>query len=95
MKLLRDFGRGIYYTAVGIAIVAFLGSALAIANYAVTVGSGTNFGSIIVSSVHYAQQLICDQTTVVQCVGVNASNQMAIQAPPSLPTQPLAQPLVS
>ena len=66
-------------------IVVGLGVAAIAANYTATQGQGTTFGSIVVSAVNYAQQLICDQTTPSQCAGVNSSNQLAIQAPPSLP----------
>jgi hypothetical protein len=83
--ILRDIGRGFYNLFIAITIVAFLGGTLALANYAVTQGSGTNFGSVVVSSVHYAQQLLCDLTTPSQCAAVNSSGQIAIQAPPTLP----------
>ena len=84
-KIIHDIGRGFYNLFIAIVIVAFLGSAIAVANYAVTQGSGTNFGSVVISSVHYAQQLICDLTTPSQCAAVNSSGQLAIQAPPTLP----------
>jgi hypothetical protein len=44
----------------------------ALANYAVTVGSGTNFGSVVVGGVHYAQQFLCDKGTPAQCAAVSA-----------------------
>ncbi len=55
------------------ALIAIQPGAIALADYAMTVGAGTNFGSIIVGGVHYAQGLVCDQTTVVRCVGVDAA----------------------
>ena len=61
--------RALRLTYVG--LVLFLPAA-AIANYAVTQGSGTNFGSVVVSAVHYAQQLLCDPTTPGQCAAVSA-----------------------
>lgn len=64
--------RRIFLAAV--AIVS-LGIAVAYGNYTATQGTGTTFGSIVVSTVNYAQQLICDQTTVVQCLGINSSNE--------------------
>ena len=77
-KIIRDIGRGFYNLFIAIAIVAFLGSAIAVANYTVTQGSGTTFGSIVVSLVHYAQQLLCDPTTPSQCAAVNSSGQVSI-----------------
>ncbi len=55
------------------ALIAMQPGAIALADYAMTLGVGTNFGSIIVGGVHYAQGLVCDQTTVVRCVGVDAA----------------------
>lgn len=55
------------------------------ANYLVTQGTGTSFGSLVIGGVNYAQQAICDPTTPSQCVAVNSSSQIAIQAPPTLP----------
>ena len=79
-NIIRDIGRGLYSACVAIAVVAFLGSAVAIANYAVTQGSGTNFGSVVVSSVHYAQQLICDLTTPSQCAAVDSSGNLSVKS---------------
>lgn len=77
-----------------VALVGIAGITAAVANYAMTQGAGTNFGSVIVGGVHYAQQLICDVTTPSQCGAVTASGEQkvldsqvlaAIQAP--IPTQ--------
>jgi hypothetical protein len=69
-----------------IALALLLGIAPASAqNYAATAGSGLTFGAKSVSAVLYPQVVFCDPTTPTQCVGVNASGQMAIQAPPTLP----------
>jgi hypothetical protein len=78
--ILRDIGRGVYNLFIAITIVAFLGGTLALANYAVTQGSGTNFGSVVISSVHYAQQLLCDLTTPSQCAAVDSSGNLSVKS---------------
>lgn len=62
-----------------LALVALLGlcGAVALGNYTMTQGAGTNFGSIVVSTVHYAQQLLCDPTTPANCSAVKAGNTAA------------------
>lgn len=57
-----------------VALVGIAGISVALANYAVTLGAGTNFGSIVVSTVHYAQQLICDPVTPANCASVKTAN---------------------
>ncbi|WP_339485088.1 hypothetical protein, partial [Pseudomonas proteolytica] len=68
-----------------VALVGIAGITAAVANYAMTQGAGTNFGSVIVGGVHYAQQLICDVTTPSQCGAVTASGEQKV-----LDTQVLA-----
>ena len=72
--VLRYFGRGLRNGLVSIGALAFAGGVLALANYTATQGSGTTFGSIIVSAVHYAQQLVCDPVTPSNCAAVKAAN---------------------
>lgn len=61
-----------------VALVGVTGISIGVANYSMTQGSGTDFGSAVVSSVHYAKQLICDLTTpATQCATVKAGNTMA------------------
>ncbi len=55
-----------------VALVGISTLAAVAANYAVTVGSGTTFGSVVVGGVNYAQQFICDLTTPAQCASVNS-----------------------
>lgn len=62
-----------------LAILVFASSAYA-DNYAVTLGSGKTFGSKTVTSVDYAQQLLCDVTTPSQCVAVNSSGVLSVGA---------------
>lgn len=71
-----------------VALIGICGVTAVLANYAVTLGSGTNFGSVVVSSVHYAQQFICDLTTPAQCASVSAAG--AIKVDGSAATQPVS-----
>lgn len=50
----------------------------AMANYAATVGAGTNFGSVIIGGVHFASQLLCDMTTANQCASVSAGGSLSV-----------------
>lgn len=43
-----------------VALVGITGVSLGIANYTVTQGTGTDFGSRVNGGIHYAQQLLCD-----------------------------------
>src|SRR6266403_2036985 len=58
------------------------------ANYTATQGSGTTFGSVVVSAVNYAQQLVCDVTTPSQCAAVSADG--AVKTDASATTQPVS-----
>jgi len=60
-----------------VALVGVCGVVAALANYTMTQGSGTNFGSIVVSTVHYVQMLVCDPTTPANCGSVKAGNAAA------------------
>lgn len=72
-----------------VALVGITGISLAIANYTMTQGAGTTFGSIVVGgTVHYAQQLICDYVTPSQCVNVSAAGRMSVDG--SGVTQPIS-----
>lgn len=57
-----------------VALVGIAGVTAAVANYTMTQGAGTNFGSIVVSTVHYAQMLVCDSVTPSNCGKVQAGN---------------------
>ena len=62
-----------------LAIALLLGASPAFAqNYQATQGSGTTFGSKLVSSVNYPMIVFCDPTTPTQCVAVNASGQLTV-----------------
>lgn len=63
-----------------LSLVALLGlcGAVAIGNYAMTQGAGTNFGSVVSGGVHYAQQFICDLTTPAQCAAVSAGGAVSV-----------------
>jgi len=73
-----------------LALVALVGlsTATAIANYAMTQGSGTNFGSVIVGGIHYVQMFACDLTTPSQCASVSAGG--ALKVDNSAVTQPIS-----
>lgn len=58
------------------------------ANYTVTQGSGTTFGSVVVGGINYAQQFICDLTTPAQCASVSAGGAVKVDA--SATTQPVS-----
>lgn len=88
-RILFGIGRALGATGrATIALVGICGVVAALANYAVTLGSGTNFGSIVVSTVHYAQQLICDSVTPTQCVSVSAAGAAKVDG--SAVTQPVS-----
>ena len=60
----------------------------AMANYAVTVGSGTTFGSIVIGGVHFVSMLMCDAATANQCAAVSAGG--AVKVDGSAVTQPVS-----
>lgn len=95
-RILSLAGRGV--SAVGrsvaalgratIALVGICGVVAALANYTMTQGVGTNFGSIVVSTVHYAQFMLCDLGTPSQCAAVSAAG--AVKTDSSATTQPVS-----
>src|SRR5262245_24444008 len=62
------------------AISGLLGTGLVsfATNYTMTQGAGTTFGSLVVGGVNYAQQFICDPTTVTQCAVVSAGGAFTV-----------------
>lgn len=75
------FGIGRFLGAAGratVALVGVCGVVAALANYTMTQGVGTTFGSLVVSSVHYIQTMVCDPTTPANCGGVKAGNTAAV-----------------
>lgn len=87
MRLLRWVSLGLLgflgTTLRAILVVATIGGLVAYANYTMTQGSGTTFGSIIVGGVHYAQQFICDLTTPTQCMAVDNTGAIKVQLNPN------------
>lgn len=73
-----------------LSLIALLGlcGAVAFGNYALTQGTGTTFGSIVVAGVQYAQQLFCDPTTPGQCAAVSSVG--ALKVDNSAVTQPIS-----
>ena len=85
MKHVKDFFRflGGAIGAAGRATVALIGIAgitIALANnYTMTQGTGTTFASVVISSVNYAAQLICDKTVgTTQCASVDANGNLRV-----------------
>jgi hypothetical protein len=62
----------------GTLLVVMVGGIWAFANYTLTQGSGTTFGSIVVASVHYMQLLLCDPTMPSQCAAVDSSGHQTV-----------------
>src|SRR5579859_4127831 len=60
-----------------VVLVGIAGVGGALANYTMTQGSGTTFGSIVVSTIHYVQMLSCDPPTPANCGAVKAGNTAA------------------
>lgn len=71
-KLLSVLGAG---GRAFVALVGITGITIVGANYTMTQGTGTDFGSRVVSAVHYAQQLLCDMNApTTQCAAVVPGN---------------------
>lgn len=87
LGLVRAIGAALYKVFVAVLAVAFIGGGIAaLANYSVTQGSGTTFGSVVVAGAHYAQMFLCDLTTPAQCAAVSAGG--AVKVDGSAVTQP-------
>ncbi len=86
MQWLREATRGALWRLLFAGLL--IGGGVAFANYQATVGSGTNFGSVVVAGVHYAQMMICDLTTPAQCTSVSAGGALKVDA--SATTQPVS-----
>lgn len=79
LKLLKLLGAGLRNGLVAIGALAFIGTIGAIADYALTQGSGTNFASKVISTVHYAAHVLCDATVgQTQCAAVDSHGQLQI-----------------
>jgi len=87
--LFDTLGAALYKVFIATLTVAFIGGGIAaLANYTATQGAGTTFGSIVVSTVHYAQMMLCDLTTPSQCAAVSAAG--AVKVDGSAVTQPVS-----
>lgn len=85
-RIIQWMGKAVERAIIAALAVVLVTSAVALADYAATQGSGTTFASVVISTKHYMALLICDATAgESQCSAVNSSGQIAIQAPPSLP----------
>jgi hypothetical protein len=77
--LLQAIGAALYKVFIATLTVAFIGGGIAaLANYTATQGAGTTFGSVVVSTVHYAQMMLCDLTTPSQCAAVSAAGAVKV-----------------
>jgi len=66
-----------------------IGVAAAVADYTATQGAGTNFGSAVQATVHYAKLVLCDLTApATQCATVSAAG--AVKVDGSAVTQPVS-----
>jgi hypothetical protein len=59
-------------------LVGFASQAMAADNYAATAGSGLTFGAKDATGVLYSRFIVCDNTTVSQCLAVDASGRLSI-----------------
>jgi hypothetical protein len=79
MKIMNAVGRGLRYMLIGFGALALTGSVIAVADYALTQGSGTTFASLVVSSKHYIAMVICDATAgETQCSAVSAAGAVSV-----------------
>jgi hypothetical protein len=65
-----------------------IGLGAAFANYTMTQGAGTTFGSVVVGGFHYVQMFVCDLTTPAQCQSVSAAGAAKVDG--SAVTQPVS-----
>ena len=80
------FARAVQTIIVGALAVSLIAVSFAIADYTATQGTGITMASVVISLKHYFAIVLCDATAgESQCAAVNASGQVAIQAPPTLP----------
>lgn len=70
-----------------------IGLTAAFANYTMTQGAGTTFGSVIVGGFHYVQMFVCDLTTPAQCQSVSAAGAAKVDG--SAVTQPVSSATLS
>lgn len=70
-----------------------IGMAAAFANYTMTQGAGTTFGSVVVGGFHYVQMFVCDLTTPAQCQTVSAAGAAKVDG--SAVTQPVSSATLS
>lgn len=81
MRGLREF------ILAALAIVV-IGIGYSTADYLMNQGTGTSFGSGVVSNVHYARMMLCDQSSPTNCVNITGAS--AIKVDGSAATQPIS-----
>src|SRR6516225_6007815 len=77
-KIAQFFGKALYNAFLAVFGISLVGATIAVANYTVTQGAGTTFGSIAVATINYAQQLVCDVTAPGTCANVKAASTAAV-----------------
>lgn len=96
LGLLQSVGSGLRFLLIAVITVAVGTGVIAVANYAVTQGSGTNFASLVISTVHYAAMVICDATAgQSQCGTVKAGNTAAAGDIALVVSDPTSQALIA
>jgi len=83
-KIARFFGKALYNAFLAVFGISLVGATIAVANYTVTQGAGTTFGSIAVATINYAQQLVCDVAAPGTCANVKAASTAAVAADQAL-----------
>lgn len=88
-RSINALGRGLRNGLVALGALALTGSAIAIADYSATQGSGTNFASLVISSVHHSVFVLCDATLgEARCGTITSAN--AVKVDGSAATQPVS-----
>ena len=84
-RLLGGFGPGRRHGLVAGGALAFLGTAIGLADYTATQGVGTTFASIVISLKLYAAHVICDATIgETQCAAVKPASTAPSATDPAL-----------
>jgi hypothetical protein len=81
VRIVRYFGRFLRSAFIAIGALVFSGGVIAIADYALTQGSGTTFASLVVAAKHYAAYVLCDATAgESQCAAVSSAGAVSVAA---------------
>ena len=76
---LSGFGKGVRLSLIAIGALAFIGGAIAFADFTLTQGLGTTFSSLVIAGKQYVTYIICDATLgQTQCAAVDANKGLKI-----------------